>query len=141
MSEDRAKDSESGRETYEIDPGAVAEPTESDFLTDPTERAESGDPQTPESSDPQTPESGDPQHATSGDPEDADIDTTDLPVEVKREFLVQVLLLNFGLLAIAVGSMLLYFRWWLDLGGGLIVIGLVAILLTYRRYVDRPTVD
>lgn len=133
MSEDRSEDSESGRKTDEIDPGAVAEPTESDFLTDPTVRAQSGDPRTPES--------GDPQVAESGDPEDADIDTTDLPVEVKREFLVQVLLLNLGLLAIAVGAMLLYFRWWLDLGGGLIVIGLVAILLTYRRYVDRPTVD
>jgi hypothetical protein len=133
VSEDRSEDSESGRRTYEIDPGAVAAPTDSDSLTDPTERAESGDPQTPES--------GAPQEAESGDPEDADIDTTDLPIEVKREFLVQVLLLNLGLLAIAVGAMLLYFRWWLDLGGGLIVIGLVAILLTYRRYVDRPTVD
>lgn len=58
--------------------------------------------------------------------------------EVAREFVIQVLLLNLGLLAIALGLMLLYFRWWVDMGSGLIVVGLLAFLETVRRYRQKP---
>ena len=61
--------------------------------------------------------------------------------ELKREFLVQVLLLNLAILAVALGAMLLYFRWWTDMGAGLIVIGLVALLAQLRRYRERPPND
>lgn len=62
--------------------------------------------------------------------------------EVAREFVIQVMLLNLGLLAVALGLMLLYFRWWVDLGSGLIVLGLLALLETYRRYRQKaPSPD
>lgn len=65
-------------------------------------------------------------------------DTSDLRTEVKREFLIQVVLLNLGLLALALGLLVLYFYEWIDMGSGLVIIGLVAILATYRRYRQRP---
>lgn len=61
--------------------------------------------------------------------------------ELKREFLVQVVLLNLAILAVALGAMLLYFRWWTDMGAGLIVIGLVSLLAQLRRYRERPPND
>lgn len=58
--------------------------------------------------------------------------------EVAREFVIQVMLLNLGLLAVALGLMLLYFRWWVDMGSGLIVLGLLALLGALRRYKQKP---
>ncbi len=57
--------------------------------------------------------------------------------EVAREFVIQVMLLNTGLLAVALGLMLLYFRWWVDMGSGLIVLGLLALLEAFRRYKQK----
>lgn len=61
--------------------------------------------------------------------------------EIKREFLVQVVLLNLAILALALGAMLLYFRWWTDMGAGLVIIGLVALLAQLRRYRENPPND
>lgn len=64
--------------------------------------------------------------------------SSELSTTVKREFIVQVFLLNLALLGIALGAMLLYFREWVDMGSGLVIIGLVALLAQYRRYRQRP---
>lgn len=61
-----------------------------------------------------------------------------LRTAVKREFIVQVILLNLGILAVGLGSMLFYFRGLLAVGAGLIGGGLVVIGLAYRRYRTRP---
>lgn len=64
--------------------------------------------------------------------------SSDLRTAVKREFIVQVTLLNLGILAVGLGTMLFYFRGLVVVGAGLIGGGLVAMGLTYRRYRTRP---
>lgn len=58
----------------------------------------------------------------------------DVPIEIKREFLIQVVLLNIALFAFALGVMILYFRNTPEMGGGLVLVGVAAFLMTYRRY-------
>lgn len=77
----------------------------------------------------------DPEEIGSKEPGSASVD---LSTTVKREFVVQVILLNLALLAIALGAMLYYFRGWADMGFGLVIIGLVSLLAQYRRYRQRP---
>jgi hypothetical protein len=58
----------------------------------------------------------------------------DAPKEVQNAFWKAVLLANVALLGISLGAMLLYFRADWDFGGGALVVGLVALALTYRTY-------
>ena len=57
-----------------------------------------------------------------------------MDTEVKREFLVQAFLLNLGILTLSVGLMVLYFLDRFDAGVGLLLIGVVSLLATARRY-------
>lgn len=66
--------------------------------------------------------------------EEGPADGEELPKEIKREFVVQVILLNIALFALGLGVMLLYFRRDLQMGGGLVLIGLFSLLATWRRY-------
>ncbi|WP_227376537.1 DUF7322 domain-containing protein [Haladaptatus halobius] len=63
-----------------------------------------------------------------------DYSQVDADSELQKEFWVQVLLFNVALFALSLGLMLIGFerRW--TVGGGLIVVGLVAFARGYRRY-------
>lgn len=61
-------------------------------------------------------------------------DPTELDTAIRREFLVQAFLLNLGILALSVGVMVIYFLDRFDAGIGLLLIGLVCLLATARRY-------
>ncbi|MFB6113022.1 MAG: hypothetical protein ABEJ58_02825 [Halodesulfurarchaeum sp.] len=55
-------------------------------------------------------------------------------VALKREFLVQVLLLNVGLFGLAVGSLVLVQSHRIEMGCGLLLVGVFSTLATIRRY-------
>jgi hypothetical protein len=59
----------------------------------------------------------------------------DLSPELRREFLLQAGGLNLGLLATALGALVLGFREATALGGGLVLAGAVVLSLTAWRYV------
>ncbi|MFB6153270.1 MAG: hypothetical protein ABEJ27_03360 [Halodesulfurarchaeum sp.] len=63
-----------------------------------------------------------------------------LPPSVKRAFIVQVLLLNVGLLALALGAMLVYFRENPPAGGILLTIGIITLGSVAYRYRTRPRI-
>ncbi|MFB6268259.1 MAG: hypothetical protein ABEI31_11415 [Halodesulfurarchaeum sp.] len=67
-------------------------------------------------------------------------DESTLPTPVKRAFIVQVLLLNVGLLALSLGAMLVYFRGDLPAGGVLLTIGIITLGSVAYRYRTRPRV-
>jgi len=58
----------------------------------------------------------------------------DVPTDVANAFWAAVLFANVGLIGVTLGPMLWYFRGWTDVGGGLTLTGVLAILMTYRRY-------
>ena len=58
----------------------------------------------------------------------------DVPSDVSNAFWAAVLLANAALLGLSLGPMLWYFEGMTRLGGGIFLVGLVALLLTYRRY-------
>lgn len=77
----------------------------------------------------------------SGDPASLDVDPvgTDVDRETFRAFWGAVVMVNVGLFCVAIGPMLVYFRDQVAVGGGLVLVGLVAFAQayrTYRNYVD-----
>lgn len=54
--------------------------------------------------------------------------------EVVRTFAISVLLTNVAVLAVSLGLMLIYFRGRWRLGGGLVVVGVLAQLRMYMHY-------
>lgn len=58
----------------------------------------------------------------------------DAPKEVQNRFWAAVLFANVGLMGVSLGAMLLYFRADWDFGGGALVVGIVALLMTYHQY-------
>jgi len=54
--------------------------------------------------------------------------------EVVRTFAISVLLTNVAVLAVSLGLMLIYFRGQWRLGGGLVVVGVLAQLRMYMHY-------
>jgi len=67
----------------------------------------------------------------------------DVPSDVASAFWAAVLFANVGLIGVSLGPMLWYFEGMGRVGGGLFLIGLIALGMTYRRYSlfmnrDRP---
>jgi hypothetical protein len=67
----------------------------------------------------------------------------DVPSDVASAFWAAVLFANLGLIGVSLGPMLWYFEGMARIGGGLSLIGLIALAMTYRRYWlfmnrDRP---
>jgi uncharacterized membrane protein YraQ (UPF0718 family) len=58
----------------------------------------------------------------------------DVPSDVANAFWAAVLLANAALLGLSLGPMLWYFEGMAQLGGGIFLVGLVALGMTYRRY-------
>lgn len=58
----------------------------------------------------------------------------DVPSDVANAFWAAVLLANAALLGLSLGPMLWYFEGMARLGGGVFLVGLVALGMTYRRY-------
>ena len=69
---------------------------------------------------------------------------SDVPKEVFVTFWGLVVTLNLALFATSLGLMLAYFRGQLRLGGGLVLLGVLAFAYSYykyRRYLDRDDGD
>jgi len=58
----------------------------------------------------------------------------DVPSDVANAFWAAVIFANVGLLGVSLGPMLWYFEGMVQLGGGILLVGLVALGMTYRRY-------
>lgn len=58
----------------------------------------------------------------------------DVPKDVSNAFWAAVLFANAALLGLSLGPMLWYFEGMAQVGGGIFLIGLVALGMTYRRY-------
>ena len=58
----------------------------------------------------------------------------DVPSDVANAFWAAVIFANAALLGLSLGPMLWYFEGMARLGGGIFLIGLVALGMTYRRY-------
>jgi hypothetical protein len=58
----------------------------------------------------------------------------DVPSDVANAFWAAVIFANVGLLGVSLGPMLWYFEGMAQLGGGIFLVGLVALGTTYRRY-------
>lgn len=58
----------------------------------------------------------------------------DVPQGVSNAFWAAVLFANAGLLGVSLGAMLWYFRGMTEVGGGLFLVGVLALGMTYRRY-------
>jgi len=67
-------------------------------------------------------------------PSAPDDSSTDVPPELAHAFWTTVALVKVGMLAVAVGTMFVVFLDDLRRGGGLVVVGLAAFALAYRRY-------
>ncbi|MFW6385401.1 MAG: DUF7322 domain-containing protein [Halodesulfurarchaeum sp.] len=61
-------------------------------------------------------------------------DTATLDADVRKEFLVEVVLLNAGILALGVGTMILFFDVSIEGGIALLLIGVVSVTATIWRY-------
>jgi len=61
-------------------------------------------------------------------------DPSDAPESLRREFWVQVLLFNLGLLAVSLGLMLVVFDRSFLVGGVVVLVGVAALLFGYQRY-------
>ena len=61
---------------------------------------------------------------------------SDLHPDTARAFIVCVILANAALLLVSLGAMLAYFRGMVQIGGGMILLGLFAGLRTYMQYAD-----
>ena len=80
----------------------------------------------PHSLGPEVPAAPDPPDPTDGDVE--------IPAELVRSFWAAVLLANIGLLGVSLGPMLVYFEGMVDAGLAVFLIGVLALVFTYRRY-------
>ncbi|MFC7226664.1 hypothetical protein N0B31_04555 [Salinirubellus salinus] len=58
----------------------------------------------------------------------------DAPRDVANAFWAAVIFANVGLLGVSLGPMLWYFEGMAQLGGGIFLVGVVALGMTYRRY-------
>jgi len=67
-------------------------------------------------------------------PSASSLSERDVPSDVANAFWAAVLLANAALLGLSLGPMLWYFEGQARLGGGIFLIGLVALGMTYRRY-------
>lgn len=67
-------------------------------------------------------------------PKANDYSEVDAPRELKQEFWAQVLLFNVALFALSLGLMFIGFRGEWKLGGGLVVVGLFAMVRGLGRY-------
>jgi len=67
-------------------------------------------------------------------PSPPDYTSVDVPADLARAFWMTVALVKMGTLAVAVGVMLVGFLGDLRRGGGLVLVGLLAFGLAYRRY-------
>jgi hypothetical protein len=67
-------------------------------------------------------------------PEAPDVSETEVDDELFRAFWGSVVMLNVALMGVSLGAMFLYFRGNLRLGGGAMVVGVVAAVFTYRYY-------
>lgn len=63
-------------------------------------------------------------------------DVSDVDEDTFRAFVASAVLTNIGVFAVSLGLMLWYFRGMLQVGGGLIGIGLLALLRTYQYYYE-----
>jgi len=63
-------------------------------------------------------------------------DVGDVDEDTFTAFVASAVLTNVGVFAISLGLMLWYFRGMLQVGGGLVVIGLLALLRTYQYYYE-----
>lgn len=61
-------------------------------------------------------------------------DVGDVDEDTFNAFVASAVLTNFGVFAVSLGLMLWYFRGMLQVGGGLIVLGVLALLRTYQYY-------
>lgn len=60
----------------------------------------------------------------------------DVDEDTFTAFLASVVLTNVGVFAVSLGLMLWYFRGMQRVGGGLVVVGLLALLRTYQHYYE-----
>lgn len=58
----------------------------------------------------------------------------DAPEEVQNAFWAAVLFANVGLMGVSLGAMLVFFRGDWVFGGGGLLVGTFALLMTYQRY-------
>lgn len=58
----------------------------------------------------------------------------DVDEDTFSAFLASVVLTNAGVFAVSLGLMLWYFRGMQQIGGGLVIVGLLALLRTYQHY-------
>ncbi|MFB6234101.1 MAG: hypothetical protein ABEH81_10130 [Halopenitus sp.] len=63
-------------------------------------------------------------------------DVGDVDEDTFTAFVASAVLTNIGVFAVSLGLMLWYFRGMLQVGGGLIVIGFLALLRTYQYYYE-----
>lgn len=63
-------------------------------------------------------------------------DVGDVDEDTFAAFVASAVLTNIGVFAVSLGLMLWYFHGMLQVGGGLVVIGLLALLRTYQYYYE-----
>lgn len=90
---------------------------------------------------PDEPDEFDPESLGPGTPETPSVrdyseSAGDAPEDVKNAFWAAVVFANVGLMGVSLGAMFVFFESAWRLGGGLFLVGVVALLMTYRQYRD-----